>query len=381
MSIIKFQYAVLRFWAMLKKELIEIKRDYATYCFLILVPFLQVVLFGSIINTSAKNLPTAIVAFDKSPLVNTLIQGFKTTGYFKILKISQDAHLAEKWLKSGKVLFVITIPNQFSRDIIRNKHPHILVEGDATDPVAVGNAFNAANSIAKSVLDRDLVGPLSHLRDQEPLFYVDTHGVYNSAIIAQYHTIPGLLSVILAITLVMLTAISITAEYECGTMEMLLISPISQLEVILGKIIPHVILGYILFAFTVLLCIYGYHVPFYGNITLLVICAAPYIMANLGIGLAISTVSRSLLRAANVANAYVLPAMLLCGFMFPFYGMPIWAQWLGELFPTTHFMRITTAIMLKGATFMDVWPDLWPIILFTVLIVLFSIINYRKTLD
>ena len=284
-------------------------------------------------------------------------------------------------LRSGKAQFVITIPPHFSSDIIRNKHPRVLVEGDATDPVAVGNAFNAANAIADRVLNNDLKGPLAALKNKEPLFYVDTHAVYNPAAFAQYHTVPGLLSTILAVTLVMLTAISITTEYERGTMEMLLITPITQLEVILGKIIPNVMLGYILFTLTILLSIYGFNVPFYGSFVLLAVCAIPYIMANLSIGLAISTVSRTQLRAANLANTYVLPALLLSGFMFPFNAMPNWAQWIGELLPTTHFMRITSAIMLKKASFLEIWSELWPIILFTVLVVSFSIKNYRKTLD
>ena len=381
MNIAKIQYALLRFGAMLKKEMTEIKRDYVTYLFLILVPFLEVTMFGIIINTDAKNLPTVILMHDSSPFVNSLIQGFKTTEYFKIIEITKDDKHTESMLRSGKAQFVITSPPHFSSDIIRNKHPRVLVEGDATDPVAVGNAFNAANAIADRVLNNDLKGPLAALKNKEPLFYVDTHAVYNPAAFAQYHTVPGLLSTILAVTLVMLTAISITTEYERGTMEMLLITPITQLEVILGKIIPNVMLGYILFTLTILLSIYGFNVPFYGSFVLLAVCAIPYIMANLSIGLAISTVSRTQLRAANLANTYVLPALLLSGFMFPFNAMPNWAQWIGELLPTTHFMRITSAIMLKKASFLEIWSELWPIILFTVLVVSFSIKNYRKTLD
>lgn len=371
----------LRFFAIFKKEFIQIKRDYITYLFIIGMPFIQVVLFGNIIDTDAKNLPTVIVAQDNSPFTNSLIQGFKNTEYFKIIEIKKVAANTEQMLKSGEAQFVITIPYHFAEDIIKNKHPHILVEGDATDPVAIGNAFNAANSMAQNILDRDLLGPLSILKNQEPLFHVDTHPLYNAATLAQYHTIPGLLVTILTITLAMMMALSITSEFEQGTLEMLLITPIHSMEVILGKLIPNLLLGYLLFFLTIGLSISMFHVPFLGSMTLLMLCALPYIIANLSIGVAISAISKSQLEAANMANAYVLPAILLSGFMFPFYAMPTWAQWIGNLLPPSHFLRITSNIMLKEATFIEIWPDLWPILSFFVCIVCISFRFYRTTLD
>lgn len=374
-------YPLLRFWSILKKEIIQIKRDYGTYIFLIVVPFIEVILFGNIINTDAKNLPTVIVAHDHSLFSNSLIQGFKNTGYFNIIKITDEAQEGEKMLKAGKVQFVITIPNHFSEQLLKKQHPHVLVEGDATDPVAVGNAFNAAATLADSVLNPDLKGTLSYLKGQEPLFYIDTHANYNPMVVAQFHTLPGVLAIILTVTLVMITAISVTTEYDQGTMEMLLITPIKPIEVLFGKIIPNAVLGYILFLLTIGLSYWVFHVPFIGSFLLLTLCVIPYIVSSLGIGLAVSTVSRSQLRAANVANTYILPAILFSGFLFPFYAMPEWAQWIGELFPPTHFIRITLSIMLKGATFSEVWPNLWPIILFACFIIFISFRYYRRTLD
>lgn len=381
MKAFSMRYPFLRLWSILKKELIQIKRDYGTYMFLIIIPFIEVILFGNIINTDAKNLPTVILAHDNSQFSNSLIQGFKNTGYFKIMNVTSNDDLAEQMIQSGTAQFVITIPNDFAADIIKNKHPHVLVEGDASDPVAVGNAFNAANTLANTVLNRDLQGALGYLKSHEPLFYIDTHAKYNPTAAAQYHTLPGVLAIILTVTLVMLTAISVTTEYDQGTMEMLLITPIKPLEVLIGKIIPNAILGYILFLLTIALSYWGFDVPFVGSFFLLSLCAIPYIVSSLGIGLAVSTVSRSQLRAANVANTYILPAILFSGFLFPFYAMPEWAQWVGELFPPTHFIRITLGIMLKGATFREVWPNLWPIIVFACFIIFVSFRYYRKTLD
>lgn len=371
----------LRFWAIFKKEFIQIKRDYVTYIFLIGIPFIQVVLFGHIVNTDAKNLPTVILAQDHSPFTNSLIQGFKNTGYFNIIKITQDVKQSEHMIRSGAAQFIITIPNHFGEDIIKNKHPHLLVEGDATDPVVIGNAFNAATTVSKNILDRDLQGPLGVLKSHAPLFQVDTHALYNPGVLAQYHTIPGLLVTILTASLAMMMALSITTEFERGTLEMLLITPINSLEVIMGKIVPNLILGYILFFLMIALSLWMFHVPFVGSKLLLICCALPYIIVNLTIGIAISTVSKSQLQAANMVNAYVLPSMLLSGFMFPFYAMPHWAQMLGDLLPPTHFLRITTEIMVKGSTFSEIWPDLWPILVFLMGIVFISFKYYRKTLD
>lgn len=375
------QYPLLRFWSILKKEIIQIKRDFGTYIFILLVPFIEVILFGNIINTDAKNLPTVVLSHDNSSFSRSLIQGFSNTGYFKIIKQTDKDSEAEQMLRSGQVQFVISIPNQFASDLIKKKQPHVLVEGDASDPLAIGNAFNAATTLARSVLNQDLKGSLSYLKSQEPLFVIDTHAKYNQLVVAQYHTLPGILAIILTVTLVMLTAISVTTEYDQGTMEMLLITPIKPLEVLIGKIIPNAIFGYLIFIITIGLSRLIFHVPFHGSFFLLALCAFPYIVSCLGIGLAVSTVSRTQLRAANVANTYILPAILFSGFLFPFYAMPGWAQWIGELFPPTHFIRITLAIMLKGATFTEVWPNLWPIILFACFIIFFSLRYYRKTLD
>jgi ABC-2 type transport system permease protein len=366
---------------MLKKEFIEVKRDYLTYILLITFPFLEVILFGYIINTDAKHLPTVIVAHDQSSFTNSLIQGLKTTQYFKIKNIVSDDREADRLLREGKIQFIIRIPNNFSRDIVRAKNPHILVEGDATDPIALGGPFNAVNALSNNILDRDLQGALGYVNKNQATFTVDTHAKYNPALIAQYHTVPGLLVTILTVALVMLTAISITGEYEHGTMELLLITPLRPVEVILGKIVPHVILGSLLFFLTIALSYWLFGVPFRGSLGLLTLCVIAFIISNLAVGLLVSIVSRSQFRSANLANLYIVPSILLSGFLFPFYAMPNWAQWVAEMLPPTHYLRLSTGIMLKGASFTEIWPDLWPILVFIVVTITISLKYYRNTLE
>ena len=311
----------------------------------------------------------------------TVLYRLSNTGYFTINTVVGDRNKAEQLFKEGKVQFIINIPENFTRNMIRSKQPHILLEGDATDPVAIVNAFHAADTVVNDALRWDLKGSLNYLAPKDSNFIIDTHANYNPAILAQYHTLPGLLVAVLTMTLTMLTAISITSEFEQGTMEVLLITPIQPLEVILGKIIPHIMLGYSLFFLTIGLSHYVYHVPFYGSFLLLTVLALPFIIASLGIGLTASAISKTQFQAANTTNTYVLPAILLSGFMFPFYAMPLWAQKIGELLPPTHFLRITINIMLKGGGFVDIWPDLWPMLVFMVLIIGISFRFYRITLD
>ncbi len=375
------QSITLRIWSMLKKEFIQIRNDYITYILLLFIPFLQLLMFGYIINIDAKNLPAIVVNQDFAPLTNSLINAFKNTGYLAIKDIIQDGEKAEKLLNEGKIQFIINIPQNFSHDLIKEKQPHILVEGDGTDPMAVYNAFHAITTVASIALNNDLQGPLNYLMPKNSIFTTDIHAKFNPALIAQYHTLPGLLVTILTVTLVMLTAVSITAEYESGTMEVLLVTPIKPLEVIIGKIIPYLILGYILFFLTLAVSYWLFHVPIHGNILLLTFTAMPFIICSLGVGLAISTLSNTQLRAANLANMYTLPSVLLTGFMFPFYAMPNWAQVIGELLPSTHYLRIVLNVMLKGANLVEILPELWPILAFMVFIIFFSFKHYRYTLD
>ena len=377
----KFNEIGLRLFAIQKKEFIVMWRDIRTYFFLVLIPLIQVILFGFIINSDAKNLPTIVIVNDQSQFTNSIIQSFRNSGYFKIQAITDDEKQADQLMQAGQIKFILHIPQNFSRDLIINQQPHLLLEGDATDPVIVGNAFHASQMIANEALVRDTLGSLNYLATKKPSFIIDTHAKYNPAVKAQFHTLPGLLVSIITISLTMLTAISITSEYESGTMEMLLIRPIHPLEVIFGKIIPNIILGYILFYLTLMVTRWVFHVPFYGSLWLLSIVIFPFFIANLGIGIFTSSISKTQFQAANIASTYALPAILFSGFMFPFAAMPAWAQWIGNLLPPTYFLRIISDIMLKKADIFAIWPNLWPVLIFTFLIIFVSYLSYRQTLD
>lgn len=374
-------YRSLRLWGMFKKEFRVILRDYRTYIFVLITPFLQAVLFGLIIDHDARHIPTIVVAKDQSPITDSLIQSFRNTSYFKIQNVIQDEAEADKLLKQGVVRFVIHIPQDFTRDLIRNDSPHILLEGDASDPTVINNAFHASASIVKNTLKEIAQGPLKYLEPQEPAFVIDTHAKYNPAVKAQYHTLPGLLATILTISLALVMAISITGEYESGTMEMLLITPIYPLEVIIGKLLPNILLGYILFFSILFVSIFLFKVPFYGSILLLTLAAFPFIIANLSFGIATSCIAKTQFQASQIAGSYTLPAVLFSGFLFPTASMPTWAQWLSNLFPATYFLKISGDVMLKNSSFMDILPNIWPIIVFAIVLIFISYKFYRKTLD
>jgi len=374
-------YRMLRLWSMIQKEFLQIRRDVPTYTILILVPLMQIILFGYIINTNAKHLPSVVLMDDTSPLTHSIVQSFKNTGYFNIDRITHDKVLAEERLRKGTAQFIIHIPSHFSADLVQQRHPTLIVEGDGTDPVAISNAFHAASIVANTAFNGELHGPLKYLATQPPSFSLITQAKYNPELLAKYHTLPGLLVTMLTIIPVMLTAISITSEYELGTMELLLVTPLRPLEVVFGKLIPHIILGFILFFLSLATSHWLFHLPFLGSVLLCSVLTLPFLIAHLGIGLAVSTVSKTQFQAGNIANLYFLPAIVLSGFMFPFFAMPRWAQWLGELLPPVHYLRIVTGIMLKGATWADVWPDVWPVLIFMVVIIFLSFRFYRLTLD
>jgi ABC-2 type transport system permease protein len=375
------RYRSLRLWSMFKKELTVIRRDYRTYVFVLVSPFLQAVLFGLIINNDAKHIPTVVVAKDSSQFTNSIIQAFKNTDYFAIKSITQDEKAAEQSMQRGDIKFIIHIPQNFTRDLVRNETPHILLEGDATDPVVVNNAFHASSVVATRALSDVAKGPLDYLASQEGSFVIDTHAKYNPAVQAQYHTLPGLLATILTISLALVMAISITGEYENGTMEMLLITPINPLEVILGKLLPNIFLGYILFFAILIVAHTMFKVPFYGSALLLSVAAFPFIIANLSFGIATSCIAKTQFQASQIAGTYTLPAVLFSGFLFPRDSMPHWAQWLSDLFPSTYFLKISSDVMLKGSGFWDILPDILPIVLFAVVLIFISYKFYRKTLD
>ncbi|QRN04658.1 ABC transporter permease subunit [Legionella sp. MW5194] len=363
------------------KEFIEMRRDKATFGMILFIPLLQLILFGFAINNNPRHLPTAIVNNDPSPLTRRILSGMENSTYFKFVAPALTEEEAYRLLKRGKVQFVINFPPNFSRDLAKGLRPVLLLEADATDPAATSRAVNVFVELASLVLKKELTGPLASLSPKIPPYQPQVHTIYNPLAITSYNIVPGLLGVVMTMTLVVVTALVITREYELGTMENLLATPVSPLEVMIGKLLPYIIVGYLQALIILILAKLLFGVPMEGSILLLMICCLPFIFANLVMGLTFSTMASTQLQAAQSAMFFFLPSILLSGFMFPFQGMPEWAQWVGSILPLTHFLIIVRGILLKGNGFWDVWQETIPIMLFAVVMMAIGYKRYRRTLD
>jgi len=367
--------------AILRKEFWQMMRDPVSIGMMMIIPLIQLVLFGYAINTNPKHLPTALVSADNSVFTRTFVRALENTDYFRIDYQPNSVEAANKLLAEGKVLFVVTIPSNFTSRFLRGHRPEISVEADATDSVAVTSAIGALNGLSSRVFNRFLIGNLADLKEPETKINYVVHAKYNPEAITQFNIVPGLLGIVLTMTLVTVTCMAITRERERGTIESLLATPVRPLEVMIGKILPYIIVGYIQ-VFLILLCgHFIFHIPIQGNLWLLLLASLPFIAANLSIGLTFSSIAKNQLQAMQMAFFYFLPSMLLSGFMFPFYGMPQWAQIIGDALPLTYFLHIVRGVVLKGNDFALIWPDIWPMMIFMVIVLFIAVKRYRRTLD
>ena len=373
-------FSIHRLWAVVVKEFIQMRRDRLTFGMMIGVPLLQLTLFGFAINSNPKNLPTAVVLGENSPYVQTLLQGMRNSGYFDI-RGQLDESAAREALVFGRVQFVLTIPPDFSRSFLRGDRPEILLEADATDPAATSNAISTVQELARAVWDRDLSGPLAGLAGKPGPANLIVHANFNPEAITQYNIVPGLMGVVLTMTMVMITALAITRERERGTMENLLSMPAQPIEVMIGKILPYILVGYIQVALILAAAAVVFHVPMMGSLTLLLGASFVFIAANLAVGVTFSSVATNQLQAMQMSFFFFLPSLMLSGFMFPFRGMPVWAQYLGEVFPLTHYLRIVRGILLKGTGLAPTFVELGPITLFLAVALAVGVSRYRRTLD
>jgi len=370
-----------RFCAMVVKEFIQMRRDRMTFGMMIGVPMLQLMMFGYAINSNPKHLPTAVYSQDNGVFARTIVWGMRNSSYFNVVSEPKNEKEIQTLLAENTVQFVVEIPVDFSRNVLRGEKPDLLLEADATDPTAVGYAIAAMNQLTPVILNRDLTGPLTKLRSSSPPFNLVVQQHYNPENITQYNIVPGLMGVMLTMTMVMITALAITRERERGTMENLLSTPVRPGEVILGKMIPYIMVGYVQVTLILLAAKFLFDVPIIGSVPLLVVLTLLFILAHLAVGITFSTVAKNQLQAMQMAMFFFLPSLLLSGYMFPFRGMPGWAQAIGECLPLTHFLRIVRGILLKGNGIAEVAPDLWPIALFFVVMVAIGIKRYRQTLD
>jgi len=369
-----------RWVGIIVKEFIQLKRDRLTFGMIIGIPVLQLILFGYAINADPKRLPTAVLSADSSPYSRTLLSAMQTSGYFRLDRVVSNEDELEALLARGRVQFAVTIPENFGRKLVRGERPVLLVEADASDPGAVGNAVAALNQVVLA-LNRDLSGALADLKPVLPPVDVRVHRRYNPEGVTAYNIVPGLIGTILTMTMILMTGLALTRERERGTYENLLATPALPIEVMTGKIVPYVMIGLIQVSLIIGCALALFDVPMQGNPLLLYFVVIIFIAANLTLGITFSSIARNQLQAMQMTFFFFLPSILLSGFMFPFRGMPEWAQWLGQLLPLTHFLLLVRGIMLKGNGLWDLWPQIWPILAFMTVVILIGLGFYRKTLD
>jgi ABC-2 type transport system permease protein len=374
-------FSFARFAAMVVKEFVQMRRDRVTLGIMIGIPVLQLVLFGYAINSDPKRLPTAVLLADRGPHGRTLLHALSNSDYFDLRRELSTESEARDALARGEVQFVVSVPEDFSRELLRGQRPALLLEADASDPAATSNAVNSVRVALDTALRNDFKGALEWLAPVPDSIEVRVHALYNPEAITQYNIVPGLLGVVLTMTLVMITGLAITRERERGTMENLLSMPTRPIEVLFGKIVPYILVGYVQVSLILVAARTLFGVPMLGSVGLLFGCALVFIVANLAMGITFSTLAKNQLQAVQMSFFFFLPSLLLSGFMFPFRGMPRWAQAIGEALPLTHFLRIVRGILLKGNGFADLHRELAAIAAFAAVVLVIGVKRYRQTLD
>ena len=364
-------------WAMLVKEFIQFKRDRVSFAMIIMIPLVQLLLFGYAINTNPRNLPTAVLMQESTDLSRSILAALENTKYFRVTQLPHSEAEVDELIASGTVLFAIEIPAKFERSVRPGDRPPMLVIADATDPVASGTALGTLNMVLQTALLHDRAVPASPTMP----FEIRTHARYNPAAVTALNIVPGLVGTILTLTMLIFTALSVTREIERGTMENLLSMPITPVEIMLGKIIPYVLVGFVQAALIIAIGVTLFGVPIVGSLAVLAALSTLFIATNLSIGYTFSTVAQNQLQAMQMSMMFFLPNILLSGFIFPFAGMPIWAQWIGETLPLTHYIRIVRSIMLKGSNLADLHYDAIAMFVLMLIAMTIAVTRFRRTLD
>lgn len=374
-------FSATRVLAVLAKEFKQLTRDRITYAMILVLPVVQLLLFGYAINSEPRHLPTALLVQEDSVFARSITAALKNSRYFDFAAQARTPAELDEMLRRGDVQFAITVPGDFTRRLARGDHPQILVEADAADPSATGGAVAALAALPNESLAHDLKGALAPRGQGAPPFEVVVHRRYNPEAVTAFNIVPGLLGVILSMTLVMMTALSVTRETERGTMESLLATPLEPIEVMIGKLAPYVLVGVSQAVIILILAKLLFAVPMMGGWVGLTIGITLFIVGSLALGFLISTVARSQLQAMQMSFFYIMPSILLSGFMFPFRGMPAWAQWIGQVIPVTHFLRVVRGALLKGQDLGDMWRELVALLAFVCVVTALAMARYRRTLD
>jgi ABC-2 type transport system permease protein len=370
-----------RLKAILFKEFVQMRRDRLTFAMMVVLPVMQTLLFGFAINTDPRHLPTVVEIREDGQFARSLLASMKQSSYFDIVAQTTSPAESERYILSGRALFLIEIPEGFERRLIRGERPQILIAADATDPVAAGGPVGAMQSIAQVAFQRELEGPLANLAPAAPPYEIVVQRRYNPAGITAYNIVPALLGVILTMTMVMITSIALTREAERGTLETLLATPLRPLEIMIGKTVPYIGVGAVQVTVVLLAARLLFDIPFVGSLAAFLAAVTIFIFTNLMLGYLISTAARTQMQAMQMTFFIFLPSILLSGFMFPFRAMPFWAQGIGEALPITHFLRLVRGIILKGADFADNWANIWPLLVILVVLSSLALVRFRRTLD
>jgi ABC-2 type transport system permease protein len=374
-------FSLRRWVGIMVKEFIQLRRDRLTFGMIIGIPVIQLLLFGFAINADPKFLPTAVLAQDNSQVARTLVSALQASKYFEVVRHAESEAEIESLFAHGKVQFALTIPPGFERGLMRGEHPALLLEADATDPTATANALAALNGVAAAALAHDLKGVLADSAPEDLPVDLRVQRRYNPEGITAYNIVPGLLGVILTMTMILMTGLAMTRERERGTFENLLATPALPIEVMTGKIVPYIMIGLIQVSLILIAAHLIFHVPMQGSLLLLYCVVLVFIAANLTLGITFSSIARNQLQAMQMTFFFFLPSILLSGFMFPFRGMPGWAQVIGNVLPLTHFLQLVRGILLKGDTLYQLWPQLWPILAFMTAVLALGLRFYKRTLD
>ncbi|MBL8552504.1 MAG: ABC transporter permease [Hyphomonadaceae bacterium] len=376
-----FELSWRRVKAIFLKELVQMRRDRLTFAIMVMMPVMQLVLFGYAINTDPRHLPAAVELREDGPMTRSFLASLKASSYVDIVAVARNEEEGERLLRSGKASFLIVVPEGFERRLVRQERPQLLLAADASDPVAAGGVVSAVSEIARRAFAPDFEGPLSYLSASPAPYDIVVHRRYNPTGETAVNIVPGLLGVILTMTMVMITSIALTREIERGTMEMLLSTPVRPIEVMIGKTTPYVLVGAVQTIIVLCAAAFLFRIPFTGSWLAFLAGISAFIAANLMLGYLISTVARTQMQAMQLTFFVFLPSILLSGFMFPFRAMPAWAQALGEALPITHFLRVIREVMLKEAGLADVWGDLWPLLIILVALASLALARFRRTLD
>ncbi|QGH64348.1 ABC transporter permease subunit [Serratia proteamaculans] len=376
-----FNFSLARWLGIVFKEINELRRDKVSIAMVFFTPLLQLVILGYAVNMDPRTIPTALLNYDTERMGQVFVTAAQNTDYFSMIPVASEQEANQAFIK-GDVIFIVTIPKGFTQKLLRGEKPQILIQGDAIDPMTIGNALSAIVQASKDMFRHDLPDSIrSTLEKSSEDFELVIHRMFNPEGITQYNTIPGIIGSILSTTLILMTALSITRERESGAMENLLISPVTGLEVILGKITPYVIIGIFQSLMILVFAVYLFQIPLLGNVFVLIFVLILYIFLCLSIGISISSVAQNQLQALQMSSFYFIPSVMLSGFISPFISMPAWAQAIGSCLPLTYFIRLIKGLMLKGYTLIDLLPELVPLFGLTLVVILIGLKTFRQTLD